>query len=146
MSSATPTGFSGQGDGVADYVFPIFNCDMSADGLRWTEFLGTGFFIGTHGYALTAKHVMRRAAPPAIAMRGSDRTWRAFAIRENDDHPTDDVSVIQIEPLAEGRWRSIFTLPSNKAVGSGMGYFLFGYPESVLHELVQNNQAQMRLI
>lgn len=141
--SSLPGAFPGQSQAIADYVFPICNVEQTTDGLNITAFLGTGFFIGSNGYALTAKHVMKPAATPAIVMRGSDLSWRAFAIKEEDAHPVEDVSLIRIEPPSDKRWRSIFTLPGGWA-GSSTPYFLFGYPESVLLELVENGKAKMR--
>lgn len=142
-SSTDPDGFTGQGDIIADYVFPIFNVEQRDQGLHFNEFLGTGFFFGDRGYALTAKHVMNNATTPAIAMRGRDRSWRGFAVEEADDHPTEDVSVLRIESPPESQWRSIFALPAGWA-GSSTSYFLFGYPHSAMRELVQDGMALIR--
>ena len=142
-SPEDPTGFLGQGKAIVDYVFPIFNVEITGDGLRVTAFLGTGFFIGARGFALTAKHVMRPATTPAILMRDGDQTWCAFAVKEEDPHPSEDVTVLRIEAAAGWQWKSIFALPGGWQ-GSGMSYFLFGYPESAMLELVENGMALMR--
>jgi hypothetical protein len=44
-------------------------------------------------------------------MLASDRSWHAFAVKEEDPHPTEDVTVLRIETPAGGQWRSIFALP-----------------------------------
>jgi hypothetical protein len=133
-----------QSDDIADYVFAIFNVEPVGGGLKLTEFLGTGFFVGPHSHALTARHVMKDAKTPAILMRDSTRsTWHCFAIKEHEPHPSEDVSLLRIEDPPGGNWRSIFALP-NRYAGSSMTYFLFGYPDRAMRELVRDGAAQMR--
>ena len=77
-----------QSDDIVDHVFPLFNVELEEAGLRLTEFLGTGFFVGSHGHALTAKHVIKNAKTAAILMRDASRTgWQAFAVRETNRIP-----------------------------------------------------------
>lgn len=141
--AAEPPSFT-QSDDIVDHVFAIFNVEHVDAGLKPTEFLGTGFFIGSHSYALTAKHVMRNAKTPAILMRDASRTgWHAFAVKEHEPHPSEDVSLLRIEDPWHGSWRSIFGLP-NRHEGSSMTYFLFGYPDSAMREIVEDGMARMR--
>lgn len=142
-SSDDPTSAQAQGDAIRDYVFAIVNIAVEDDVYRITEFLGTGFFIGSRGYGLTARHVLAQAKTVAIVMPTSDQGWRLFAVKEEDSHPSEDISVIRIQPPEFGHWRSIFSLPSAWA-GSGLSYLLFGYPDSAMREVVDNGMALFR--
>jgi hypothetical protein len=137
-------GFVTQGDAIRHYVFPLCNIEVHDDGLEFKEFLGTGFFIGARGHALTAAHVVRNARQPAIMMPGQDGGWHGFQVLDAAFHPTEDIALLRIEPLPDDiQWRSIFTLPTIWA-GSSMTYFLFSYPESAFWEIVENDMAQGR--
>lgn len=135
-----------QGDAIRDYVFPLFEVEQQdASGLRAGRFLGTGFFVGQRNLALTAAHVLRSTQlPVAVALVDGDSGWRALAVRASEEHPTEDVAVMMIEPPTPGgSWVSMVRW-STDWVGSSLPYHLWGYPEDAAYELVEGDQAVLR--
>ena len=46
---------------IRDWIFPIF--EFEAESAELGQFRGTGFFVGSHRYALTAAHVLTNPPP-----------------------------------------------------------------------------------
>ena len=101
----------------------------SADGVIFSDFLGTGFLIGDQGFALTAAHIL---TPQNLAgcFVVYDQ-WTAIAIKTYEIHDDLDVAILH---LADGGpKRSPFRCRNNWE-GSGRKYRQFGYPRHVVWE------------
>jgi hypothetical protein len=124
MSGMTEPPFV-QSDAVRDFVFPI--AEMTAE-WAFVSYVGTGFFIGKRGYALTAAHVARALRPEfakcGIFVDRHDNDWRAFSFAEVECHPHEDVALVRLE---HGSWDSPFRLAGTWQ-GASRDYHLFGYP------------------
>lgn len=144
-SDAKDIGFeaSRQSDAIRDYVFPL--CVAGGNpGDRWEyrHFLGTGFLIGSRGYALTAAHVIRDHLDSQIVavfahQRGG---WWGSVVQTHCLHEQEDVALMR---LAGGPWQSFFRL-SNTWEGSARNYQMWGYPEEVAMELVEQDRVVHR--
>ncbi len=82
-----------QTDAIRDHVFPLFDLPAEEAGPAKPRFMGTGFFVGRRGYALTAAHVMRGASRAAAGMAGPDG-WLGFSILSREEHPREDVALL----------------------------------------------------
>lgn len=113
-----------QGTYVRDFVFPIGESSVT---WAFRGYVGTGFFIGRSGYALTAAHVVRafqKDRVPSAMFCDADREWHGFPIAAVECHPTEDVAIIQ---LKSGSWNSPFRLAGTWE-GASCEYELWGYP------------------
>ena len=135
MESSGPSMTYQQSDAIRDHVFPLFDLPAEEAGPAKPRFMGTGFFVGRRGYALTAAHVMRGASRAAAGMAGPDG-WLGFAILSCEEHPREDVAVLSVAPPAPATpWSSFFTLHARDTRGS-LPYDLWGYPEDAYIELM----------
>lgn len=130
-----------QSDAIRDYIFPIVSVRQSRSGLEF-NLLGTAFFIGSRGFALTAKHVVDRRENETLAGLFAPPLggWVAFEIIKREVHVTEDVGLVQ---LAGGPWRSFFQL-SNSTEQASCRYRLFGYPDDTSYELTHGVQVAVR--
>jgi len=105
-----------QTDAIRDYVFPIFEVEISDDGWAAKRFRGTGFFLGNRGSALTAAHVVANPPPklPLAAILPVGQHWRGFGVDAFEEHPTEDIALLSISPPGgpQEAWRSIVTIGS----------------------------------
>lgn len=111
---------------VRDFVFPIGNV---ADGIF--QLLGTAFFIGDRGFALTAAHVWRDLNPGrSVGLFVDDgNQWQTVPILHGEAHRSEDVAILKLD----GTWTSIFSIVSASEYSS-CEYEMWGYPEKVAHE------------
>ena len=136
-----------QGNGIRDYVFPIAEIEADTDGVRFTRFRGTGFFIGSRNFALTARHVIEdvKSAGLGVMLVDADQSWRVFEVVESEIHPDADIALLRIgTSFAAQSWNSIV---SGRTVPSPFGalpYHLWGYPEEALYELVTDEGGLLR--
>ncbi|ODS34449.1 MAG: hypothetical protein SCARUB_00400 [Candidatus Scalindua rubra] len=130
-----------QGDAVRDFIFPIVLAKSeSHDSVSLIEFLGTGFCIGSNGYALTAGHVLDISVPSNHAIIGmfvesTENKWRFFNANTVDIHPVEDVALLR---LGGNHWKTSGIKVSFEPQYSSMKYHLFGYPKSNLLECTNN--------
>ena len=116
-----------QGDSVRDFVFPLAQASQSPDGsIRYERYLGTAFFIGKRGFALTAAHVLDARDPKHALLVGlfADDGWYAFQVDGVECHPTEDVAILRVDG---GPWNSPFRA-SGTWEGASREYQLWGYP------------------
>lgn len=105
--------YTSQSDRLNDHVFPLCNVEEDGDGVRLTDFLASGFFIGNRGHGLTAAHVLKNATTPAVIMVAAGPVFRAFGITHQEKHSTEDLAVLRVQPLRSGvPWRSMVTRPT----------------------------------
>jgi hypothetical protein len=131
---------------VRDVVFPLFRASRTTEGIKVDSFEGTGFLIGSRGFALTAGHVAKRLSTDSAvaAFVVPDGGWYGFSIIAAELHPTEDVAVIRLDRNLSGQpWHS-WMLPVVRWEGASRNYGLFGYPEDVYHEVVVDGIARGR--
>jgi S1-C subfamily serine protease len=129
-----------QSDLIRDYVFPLGRFEPDGGGLRFAEFLGSGFLIGDRGFALTASHVVSEVERVGAMFVLPNTEWRALAVLQVERHPIEDVAVIRLEA---GPWHSFIQL-SGEWTGASSEYLAWSYPDDVLRELVAAGRVVMR--
>jgi hypothetical protein len=130
-----------QSGAVRDYIFPVALCRRSGDGeFAVDQVIGTAFFIGNRGFALTAGHVVPDKSALLVGMFVLGGSWHGFTIPEWELHPKEDVAILKV---SEGPWKSFFRL-SNTDEHASCKYRLFGYPEDTTHEMVEGGRTLIR--
>lgn len=129
---------------MRDYVFPIFEVDVTGHEMAARTFRGTGFFVGMRGYALTAAHVVNDPPPsgPLAAILSDGGFWRGFGVSGIELHPKEDVALLSISPPGgpQQSWRSIVHARSSQE-NSSAPYFLWGYPADTVYEIVDESSG-----
>lgn len=128
-----------QTDELNSFVFPIINAINIQDGefAKITDLKGTGFFIGSRGFALTAAHVIEQLYEEKKSERVSslftsgNQSW-VYDIVSYETHPSEDVGLIKIN----GKWRSIMQIDDSPQYGSAE-YHCWGYPRHVAEEITK---------
>lgn len=131
---------------IRDVVFPFFLVSQATEGVKAESFEGTGFLIGSRGFALTAGHVAKRlrTAPAVAAFVTLAGRWYGFSIIAIESHPTEDVAVVHLDENPSGQpWHS-WMLPCVRWEGPSRNYALWGYPADVYHEVVVDGIARGR--
>lgn len=85
---------------VRQIVFPILAGNETAEGFRRSGFLGTGFFVGRRGLALTAAHVvssMREGLELRVGLPTPQRAMRARGVRWGVELPGSDILVMRVD-------------------------------------------------
>jgi hypothetical protein len=125
---------------IRDVVLPVVTTTPDGDGLALQHFLGSGFLIGPRGYALTAAHIIPPEADGLAVLTASGAEWRAHVVEGCEAHPTQDVAVLKVvEPLTPSR-----ISVAGAWEGQSLPYRSWGYPESVMYEIVDNGVARPR--
>lgn len=135
-----------QGDAIRDYVFPLVRVEEDGPGIfRATRFLGTGFFFGRRGFALTASHVIKDHIEALVAalLWVQDR-WFPVLVKRAERHGVHDIAILEMSQQEPGfKWHGIVSI-SAQWVGSSYRYSLWGYPEDAAYELEQQGTVQLR--
>jgi hypothetical protein len=129
-----------QSGNIVDYVFPLIKSKRNPNGgYAYHSLIGTGFFIGVRGFAITAGHVIDQllenhsAETDAIAaLFQKHPNWYAFEIEAFEKHPTEDVGIIKI--TSDQSWNSILRV-TDTPQNSACEYDCWGYPHEIAKEL-----------
>ncbi|MBE8564718.1 S1 family peptidase [Vibrio sp. OPT20] len=129
---------------VRDIVFPLILAEQVKPGeSKMVSFLGTGFLVGSDGYALTASHVVDLKVEPNQAIVGlfvdkATNKWQMFNADRADTHPTEDVTLLKMRGWTPFQTdvRVSFDLQF-----ASFEYQLFGYPNANLYENVDARDA-----
>lgn len=81
-------------------VFPIVAGTAAPGGFNRTDFLGTGFFVGRHGLALSAAHVvtgLRAGLELRVGLPTQQREMRVFTVQWSVKLPGSDILVMRVE-------------------------------------------------
>jgi Trypsin-like peptidase domain len=118
------------------------------DEVEMISFLGTGFLVGSKGYALTASHVIDVNLPPNHIVVGmfADKETNKWAIWNAiicDTHPTEDVALLK---MAGNHWGETTIRVSFEKQFSSFEYKLFGYPSATLFEDVDVRDSLGRVL
>lgn len=128
-----------QSSRITDYIFPLIKAKRNNQDppLIYEELIGTGFFIGDRGFALTAGHVIDQllenfdsSTDAIIAIFNIHPTWAALEITHFEKHETQDVGIIKI---SGDNWKSFLAI-TNERQFSAAEYHCWGYPHEVAKE------------
>ena len=124
---------------LRDIVFPLVIAERTAPGeVKMVQFLGTGFLVGSQGYALTASHVIdvkleKNQAIVGLFINKEVNEWRTFNADTQDIHPTEDVALLK---MGGDHWEKSEVSISFEKQFASAEYNLFGYPQANLYEKV----------
>ncbi|AJI74504.1 trypsin-like peptidase domain protein [Francisella philomiragia subsp. philomiragia ATCC 25015] len=118
-----------------DIVFPISLIEKNGNNYCQKDFLGTGFFIGSKGYDLTAQHVVNITLESnqfimAMFVNPATNKWNVVKIDICDNHPTEDITLL----FVENRQYQVYTKVLFEKQFSACTYSLLGYPSANLYE------------
>ncbi|MEL6672012.1 MAG: serine protease [Bacteroidota bacterium] len=122
-----------QGQAVEDYIFPLTKARrISGNHYLFDKLVGTAFFIGQEGYAMTAAHVIEQCFDGnaqnevvlAFFWEAEKQEWFTVEIIDWEKHPSEDVGVIKVP--GDG-WRSKVIL-EGAPQQSSLAYACWGYP------------------
>lgn len=121
---------------VRDMVFPIIHAKKVDGGIEMVSFLGTGFLVGSKGYALTAAHVMevdkvKDHAVVGMFVQKETGKWTVWNADLCDVHPSEDVALLK---MRNDHWEEAAFKVSFEKQFSAFEYKLFGYPYANLYE------------
>ena len=107
------------------------------------SFLGSGFLIGSRGYALSASHVVQVLVPPEHAIVGlfantTTNKWSIFNADTCEHHATEDVALLKMRSDA---WEGFGLKISFAKQFASLQYRLFGYPSANLYENVNDTDS-----
>jgi len=134
-----------QKDQLKNFIFPLIRATKKSAGYyEYGELIGTGFFIGARGYALTAGHVIdqlfdvlpKNGAVLAI-FSDSDGNWHPYEIIEKEKHSSEDVGIIKVNGDWWNSLLEIDIVPGH----SGQEYHCWGYPRVVAKEVTKIQES-----
>jgi Trypsin-like peptidase domain len=116
-------------DMVRSSVFPIVYVKAAIGGCELQSYVGTAFFIGRRGFALTAAHVLTSLQKPKPAhgfvglLYDNNGAACFVSIANYEIHPTEDIAILKLEIK---QWNSPFhfysALPHASLEYDGWGY------------------------
>lgn len=134
---------------IRDLVFPLILAEkVGEDEIIMVSFLGTGFLIGSKGYALTAAHVVDLQTKPNQAIVGLfiDKTTNQWTVHNSDTcdtHPSEDVALLK---MRGEHWEETTIKVSFEKQFASFDYKLFGYPNANLLEDVDSRDSAGRVL
>ncbi len=107
------------------------------------SFLGTGFLVGSKGYALTASHVIDvnledNCGVVGMFVNNETNKWVVSSANICDIHPKEDVALLKMNG---NHWQETTIRISFTKQFSSFEYKLFGYPNANLYEDVDTKDA-----
>lgn len=129
---------------IRDLVFPIILAkQINENEIEMVDFLGTGFLVGSKGYALTAAHVINVNIPKSHGVVGMfinkvTNKWTVYSATSCDTHPTEDVALLKMDG---NHWEETTIKISFQKQFSSFEYKLFGYPNANLYEDVDTKDS-----
>lgn len=113
---------------IHDLVFPIVKIHQN----KIVNHIGTGFYIGSRGFAVTAAHVIESLNDLSYhALFMGTMGLEAHLIQEKESHPTEDIGIIRIP----SRLQKSFIKISNAPESASCPYDVWGYPHEVAEEI-----------
>jgi len=93
-------------DSFRSFVVPLVLNQPEPAGFKYGGIAGTGFLIGSRGFAVTAAHVVDQADESGLdlcaAVVDENNKWLAVRALQGEKHPTEDVALIKLErPLGQ---------------------------------------------
>jgi hypothetical protein len=144
MNNETPQPETPQTGDIVWHVFPLALAQTNGESRIFARFLGTAFFTGDRGYALTAAHIIPSEVPSdhvLVAMFNADGAWQTYDLDgQPDRHPTHDLALVKVT----GAFWKTFLLLDSSWQGSSCRYSSWGYPEDVANEIEVAGQVSPR--
>jgi hypothetical protein len=127
---------------IRDFVIPVCNLKLNEAGQAInsdSNLAGTSFLIGSRGYALTAAHVIDQTRDQTrfglVAVDDGERTvFHAVKVVASEQHPSEDVGILQFYPFPDGTRVSFFAVSGRKEY-QGLDYHMWSYPAAVAEEI-----------
>jgi hypothetical protein len=135
---------------VRDYVFPLLHAEADEEGGHsYRALLGTGFFVGGNGFALTAAHVARKITDLSRAAKSGavgafvseDGSWWSAQVMDVECHPTEDVALIRLDDTQQS-WKPSIVVLAGTDVRSSSHYMQWAYPMDVIYDIVDQGVAK----
>jgi hypothetical protein len=130
---------------VRRLIFPLIAGHTIESGFSRARLAGTGFFVGSHGLALTAGHVIRSIAEGyevRAALPGAGKPMGAFKITWAVYLPDSDIAVMRVEVSESACFATSFS-----ALPLGVDVQTTGIPEHMLeNERGGRTQILMRCL
>jgi hypothetical protein len=133
-----------QGENINDFIFPVARAEKRVEDelcyFDYKELIGTAFFIGNRGFALTAGHIVDQLTEKfnpdkeaLVARFHGPNSIHHFEIIQLEKHPTDDIGLIKINGSG---WQAQIKL-SAVHEGPSCEYHCWGYPIDVASEMTR---------
>ncbi len=146
--------FAQSDDQIRDFIFPLLLVEADGLNLRYRGLLGTGFFVGAAGIAITAGHVGQNVldlaastSDPRRGVAGAFVTetggWWSIQAVGAEIHPTEDIAVLQMD-FEQQTWKPSFMRMAGTVENASCSYQQWAYPEDVLYDIVEGGQSQER--
>src|SRR5689334_21525307 len=117
---------------LTPYIFPIVSGspqrspEPNGPTFMVDRFLGSGFWVDTHGHFLTCRHVLQALKPgqcPAIGQPFGDRRDRYIPIIKSSSHPRLDIAVGTVKRRSPSQYLMPY---ENELIVPGLGVSAFG--------------------
>lgn len=113
-------------DEIRNVIFPLCVVDNQETNYAYRYLAGTGFILGSNGFAMTARHVIQNIALEQLCgLLNINKQWNLIFFENIKHHPSEDVSILKIK----GVEIKSFIYPSQNFENASCPYQLWGYPE-----------------
>ena len=103
--------------------------------------MGTGFILGSNGFAMTARHVIQDIEPEQLGgLLNINNEWQPIFFEPIIHHPSEDVSILKIKQYES----KSFIYPSQNFENASCPYQLWGYPEFNSRFISRNQYGEIK--
>jgi len=117
---------------VRDIIVPVFLARRNESTFEYKTSCGTAFLIGKRGFAVTAAHVSNQINAEGdegvLGFINDANAWCARRIVQKEEHPEEDVCILQLESAPP---KPSWLILSNKSMFQSCKYDAWGYPIAI---------------